>query len=169
MLNSDLREAEQSASPFIVHRVADRYSVVTAFGILCHNVSRATATVAVVEAGADPSILDSPAAPNVFRSTFMAATANELEAINATLETLPQSSDVEAIKTRQEIIAENLATLSANIAAEKSRRAEIAELEADLQRRFPIIKQALPGTPSDAEVWIVLNATAQAKRLRELR
>lgn len=156
-----------SLAPVVLYEHAGRWSAATSVGLLFHNLSATEAEARLAEVGVTSPLVSVDGL--TWRSTFMAATANELEAISATLETLPQSADVEAIKTRQEVIAENLATISASIAAEKSRRAEIAELEADLQRRFPIIKQALPGTPTDAEVWAVLNATPQAKRLRELR
>lgn len=144
-----------------------RWSAATSVGLLFYGLSAVEAEARLAEVGVASPLVSVDGL--TWRSTFMAATASELEAINETLEGLPQSADVEAIKTRQEVIAENVKALSASIFAEKARRAEIANLEADLQRRFPIVKQALPGKPTDAEVWAVLNATSQAKRLRELQ
>jgi len=79
-----------------------------------------------------------------------------------------QSEDVEAIKSRQEVISENLAALSASVATEQARRVEIAELQSALRRMYPSVKAALPGRPTDADVQQVLDATYHARRLREI-
>lgn len=165
-MSSTFGEAEQSASPVVLYEHAGRWSAATSVGLLFYSLSAAEAEARLAEVGITSPLVSVDGL--TWRSTFMAATASELEAINATLETLPQSADVEAIKSKQAAIQDSLATLSASIAAERSRRAEIAELEADLRRRFPIVKAALVN-PTDEEVWQVLNITPQAKRIRELR
>lgn len=158
---------DTSPAPIVLYQhPPGRWSAATSVGLLFYSLSSSEAEARLAEVGIASPLISVDGL--TWRSTFAAATASELEAINMTLETLPQSTDVEALKSRQEVIAANLSALSANVAAEQSRRAEIAELEADLRSRFPAVKQALRAK-TDAEVWAVLNLTLQAQRLRELR
>lgn len=166
-MNSTDGAGEVSPAPSVLYEHAGRWSAATSIGLLFYGLSAAEAEARLAEIGITSPLVSVDGL--TWRSTFMSATASELEGINTTLETLPQSADVEAVKSRQEVIAANVKALSDRIAAEQSRRVEIVELESDLRRRFPIIKAALAGNPTDAEVWQVLNITPQAKRLRELR
>ena len=156
-----------SPGPIVMYEHAGRWSAATSVGLLFYGVSRADAENQLAEAGITSPLVSCDGL--TWQATWQSALSHELLSIDERLETLPQTEDVERIKSRQEVISENLAALSASVAAERSRRAEVAELQSALRLMFPTIKAALPGKPTDEEVMQVVNATYHARRLREIQ
>jgi len=168
-MRNDESGAGDSSPALIIYQNGDAYSAATQAGVAFYNFNLPAAQVWLIENGFDVGLLDSPVDGLTWRSTLTAAFASEIEGINETLADLAPSSDVEAVRSKAETIAANLADLSASVAAEQNRRKEIAELQRALRLMFPTIKAALPGKPSDEEVQQNINATYHARRLREIQ
>ena len=156
-----------SPGPIVLYEHAGRWSAATSVGLLFYSLSVADAENQLREVGITSPLISCDAL--TWRSTLTAAFASEIEGINATLEGLPQTADVEAVRSKQAIIEENLAALSASVRAEQNRRAEIARLQHALRLMEPSVRAALPGKPTDDEVRQVLNATYHARRLKEIQ
>ncbi len=171
MSKSDESRAGDSSPALVIHKSGDLYSAATQVGIAFFQYSLPAAQVWLIENGFDAGLLDSPADALVWRSTITAAFASELESIDLRLDQVASTADVEAIKSRQEIISENLAALSAGVRAEQRRR-EIEAGEIELNRRAEATFAQVGGRDNPvtiAAVWSTLRNSPLGRRIKELR
>lgn len=171
MINEDGGEA--NLSPFIIYENAGLYSACTSAGVLFYGLSRADAEQRLAEAGVDAVALDSPCDALTWRSTLTAAFASELESIDARLDQVASTEDVETLRQKQLAISASIGMLSASIKEEKRRR-ELADSEAELNRRADAMFAQWPASfrtdPAYvALVWSSLRNTPLGQRIQELR
>lgn len=154
-----------------VYENAGRYSAASSAGVLFYSLPRAEAARRLSEAGFPESLLDSPVDGLTWRSTLTAAFAAEIEGLTAAVDALPQTVDVDDIRSRQSDLQQHVDTLQAEVAEDRRRastRAEVARLEAELASKFAPLRAALP-RHTDAEVNALLNNGDLASRIRKLR
>jgi hypothetical protein len=136
-------------SEFIAHKDnAGRWSVCNAETILVYNVNRQQALDAILAAGADANILVEPAPPNQWWPTLLAALQYSSFTLQATVNTLAPSSEVDALQGEVATLSELVQSVVNELSKGKQREAllaEIAEVEADIESRLPAVRRQLLG------------------------
>ena len=159
------------SAPVVLYNHAGRFSCCTSAGVLFYSVDRKSAEQHLAEAGVDASVLNSPVDGITWRSCLTQAFASEILSLSDQIESLPQTADVEAVRSKQEIIEDSIKVLSASVAAEQRRR-EIEAGEIELNRRAEATFAQVGGRDNPtivATVWASMRNSALGRRIQELR
>lgn len=143
-------------SEFIAHKNSVGWSICNANEILCFNVPRQAAVDAILAAGGDANALVDPAPPNQWWPTLLSALQRSTFNLQATVNTLAKTETVDAVQSAVVELSEVVQSVVDELSANKKREAlakEIAEVEADIERRLPAVRQQILGyVPSQADI-----------------